>query len=157
MAKSRISQTIDAILASRGVARLKDALTTAPSDNAAESPSSSTTVTGTTPQSPRSSKAPSTSAEITRTSSAETTDRTPLTKFSVASLLLGPRPLPEFSFDSPGGEFVLAHAKEVGVSPADMLEHMVSWAYRVRTNFGDYSLEELALFYKDNRPEWWIG
>lgn len=157
MAKSRISQTIDAILASRGAARLKDALTTAPSDNAAESPSSSTTATGTTPQSPQNSKVPSTSVEITKTPSAEIQDRTPLTKFNVASLLLGPRPLPEFSFDSPGGEFLVKHAAEVGIGVPEMLEAVVAWAYRTRCAWGDHTLEELLLFYRDNRPEWWIN
>lgn len=156
MPKPRLSQTIDAILASRGVARLKDALTGAPSVSEVESPSSNTIATDTT-KIPLNTKAPSTSAEITNSPSVETRDLTPLTEFSVSSLLLGPRPLPEFSFNSPGGEFIQSFAKEVGIPPADMIEHMVAWAYRVRCNFGDHSLEELALFYKDNRPEWWVG
>jgi len=156
VARPKLSRTIDAILANRGIARLKDALTGAPSDSEAASPSSNTIATDTVKANDPI-KAPTTSAVLTNTISSETTGRTPLNEFHVSTLLLGPRPLPEFNFDSPGGTFLVQRAAEIGISPADLLEHMVAWGYRIGANVGNFSLEELALFYKDNKPEWWFG
>lgn len=102
-------------------------------------------------------KAPTTSAEPTSTVSSEQTVLIPLTEFLVSTLLLGPRPLPEFNFNSPGGEFLRAHSQATGVTTNELLEHMVSWGYRLGANIGYMTLEELALFYRDNKPEWWFG
>ena len=156
MPRPNFSRTITNLLATRGRAPQKAAKTAVLSDSGVESPSTSTTATDTANLS-ESSKASSSSALAVNQSSAETVALTPLSEFTVASLLLGPRPLPAFNFDSDGGKFIIQRAQEVGIPPADMLEHMVAWAYRVRANMGTYTLEDLATFYRDNKPEWWIG
>ena len=151
----KFSKTISAILARRGSAPLADVPSKGPIDNARESLSTSMIAGDTTPTSPKNTKGPTTCAKIITEFFCPIPENTPLTCLSVGSFLFAPRPLPSLSLDSPGGEYLSEPAKAVGVPVADMLEGTVAWAYKCGPAWGDKTLEDVILFYKDNRPALW--
>lgn len=155
MALPSFSRTITKILETRGRAGTKAARSKELSSSEAESPSTDMIVGGTTPASPKLTSEPSTSAKTTNELSLTSGDLTRLPSWTVHSFIHGPRPLPALDLSSPAGEYVAQHAKDIGAPINDTLEYMVGWAYKAAPGWGEKSMEELVLFYRDNRPAFW--